>query len=330
MSLDSLFKQNKHDSSQDSAEDEISDVFRTRAEREGQSHNEQVELNKQVRRPSTARKKNSDAAALPEKKRARRRLIGAVALVLAAVIGLPMLFDAEPPTRQAHIAIEIPSKEGGDRLIAKAPTPIQDAPATQNALPPSPSLIDAEKAISANEEVLSPSNLETKKTEAVDTKLPAKSNEPSVNVAKVAAPNTIAAQSKSPAESAKSSVLKTDKAESKTSDNAALKPKEKRDEEARALALLEGREPPTNENGAKPNKSAQFTIQVGAFNSSTKVKEVQQSLKSAQIASYTQKVVTKTGEVTRVRVGPYASKAEAEKVRLKLVKLGHNASVIPQ
>ncbi len=48
---------------------------------------------------------------LPEKKRARRRLIGAVALVLAAVIGLPMLLDAEPKPLADDIAIQIPSKD---------------------------------------------------------------------------------------------------------------------------------------------------------------------------------------------------------------------------
>ena len=34
--------------------------------------------------------------ALPEKKRARRRLIGAIALALGVAVGLPMLLDSEP------------------------------------------------------------------------------------------------------------------------------------------------------------------------------------------------------------------------------------------
>ena len=48
---------------------------------------------------------------LPEKKRARRRLIGATALVLAAVIGLPMIFDSEPKPLTDDIAIQIPSRD---------------------------------------------------------------------------------------------------------------------------------------------------------------------------------------------------------------------------
>src|SRR3569623_564010 len=48
---------------------------------------------------------------LPEKKRARRRLVGAIALVLAAVIGLPMILDSEPKPLGEDIAIQIPSKD---------------------------------------------------------------------------------------------------------------------------------------------------------------------------------------------------------------------------
>ena len=48
---------------------------------------------------------------LPEKKRARRRLVGAIALVLAAVIGLPMILDSEPRQLPDDIDIQIPSKD---------------------------------------------------------------------------------------------------------------------------------------------------------------------------------------------------------------------------
>lgn len=48
---------------------------------------------------------------LPEKKRARRRLIGATALVLAAIIGLPMVFDSEPKPLADDITIQIPPRD---------------------------------------------------------------------------------------------------------------------------------------------------------------------------------------------------------------------------
>src|SRR5476649_1834526 len=47
---------------------------------------------------------------LPEKQRARRRLVGAVALVLAAVIVLPMVLDSHPKPVTDDISIDIPSR----------------------------------------------------------------------------------------------------------------------------------------------------------------------------------------------------------------------------
>lgn len=70
---------------------------------------------------------------LPEKKRARRRLIGATALVLAAIIGLPMVFDSEPKPLADDIAIQIPPRD-------KAPADSADP------MPLPPSLATAEAA----------------------------------------------------------------------------------------------------------------------------------------------------------------------------------------
>lgn len=47
---------------------------------------------------------------LPEKQRARRRLVGAIALVLAAVIVLPMVLDSRPKPVTDDISIDIPNR----------------------------------------------------------------------------------------------------------------------------------------------------------------------------------------------------------------------------
>lgn len=47
---------------------------------------------------------------LPEKQRARRRLVGAIALVVAAVVVLPMVLDSHPKPVTNDIAIDIPSR----------------------------------------------------------------------------------------------------------------------------------------------------------------------------------------------------------------------------
>ncbi|MCE2871419.1 MAG: SPOR domain-containing protein [Oxalobacteraceae bacterium] len=75
------------------------------------------------RRASKAQDEEPIDPMLPEKKRARRRLIGASALVLAAIIGLPMIFDSEPKPLTDDIAIQIPSrdKQGAGTVITALP-----------------------------------------------------------------------------------------------------------------------------------------------------------------------------------------------------------------
>ena len=58
------------------------------------------------------------------KRRGRRRLVGAVALVLAAVIVLPMVFDSEPRTSAPPVSVRIPGEDDAPftpKLPAKAP-----------------------------------------------------------------------------------------------------------------------------------------------------------------------------------------------------------------
>ena len=57
------------------------------------------------------REREEDDAVLPEKKRARRRLVGAIALALAVAVGLPMVLDSEPKPLSSDIEIKIPSKD---------------------------------------------------------------------------------------------------------------------------------------------------------------------------------------------------------------------------
>ncbi|MCG1055238.1 SPOR domain-containing protein [Mycetohabitans sp. B5] len=47
---------------------------------------------------------------LPEKQRARRRLVGAIALVVAAVVALPVILDSHPKPFTDDIAIQIPAR----------------------------------------------------------------------------------------------------------------------------------------------------------------------------------------------------------------------------
>jgi len=56
------------------------------------------------------------------KRRGRRRLVGAVALVLLAVIVLPMVFDPEPKSTVAPVEVRIP-RESDSTFAPKPPAP---------------------------------------------------------------------------------------------------------------------------------------------------------------------------------------------------------------
>ncbi len=64
-----------------------------------------------------------------------------------------------------------------------------------------------------------------------------------------------------------------------------------------------------------------FVVQIGAFAEDIKVKEVRLKLEKAGFKTYTNVANTKEGPRTRVRVGPFASKDEAEKIANKIKQL---------
>lgn len=69
-------------------------------------------------------------ASIQQKKRARRRLIGAAALALLAAIVLPMVMDHQPAAPLKDIQVRIPSPDEGvtQRVVTKPVTPESSKP----------------------------------------------------------------------------------------------------------------------------------------------------------------------------------------------------------
>ena len=61
------------------------------------------------------------------KRRARRRLIGAIALVVLAVVALPIILDQRPRPAPQELAVQIPSQDGGP-FRTRALPPLQSPP----------------------------------------------------------------------------------------------------------------------------------------------------------------------------------------------------------
>ena len=186
--------------------------------------------------------------------RARRRLIGAAALLLTVAIVVPMVLDPEPKPASDNIAIDIPSEK----------TPF----APRLTLPPVPS--PESVPLAPPPEVAPPAE----KVEDVPAK--------AVNGKKV--------------------------------------------EEQRARALLEGKSKASSTGVG--DKTARFAVQAAAPASETAARELAERLKKSGLAPYTEKVETKQGARYRVRLGPYASRDEADDVRTRLKAQGISADLI--
>ncbi|SDY42603.1 DedD protein [Collimonas sp. OK242] len=305
MGLFSFLRKNKQQTDPDQG------VYRSKADAGFGLGAEQGELPLRARKAKASKVGNQPNEAvdpvLPEKKRARRRLVGAVALVLAVVIVLPMILDSEPKSLPNDIAIQIPSR---DKLGASASASASAAASVSNS-----------SGLDQQEEIVDPAS----STPVAPAPPAASAAKPAVagNAATAPTPKVVAV---APPEVAP-------KPEPKPKPEAKPKPKtepsqvaDKHDDAARAQAILEGRAVAAPAADKKPGK---FALQVAALASQDKVDELQGKLKEAGIHSYTQKIPTQAGDRIRIRVGPFNSKEEAEKMRAKLTRLGLNGSLIP-
>ena len=354
MGLLSFLHKNKQEAVQDDRE------FHSRAEEESNAiRNRDVPAS--GKRASTVREDIDPI--LPEKKRARRRLVGAFALILAAIVCVPMLLDSEPKPLAGDVAIQIPSRDKPERTIVNndhvaelgaasasasvaasassvATRPAPSSPvspgttATPRATAPARNVILGQSLDASEEVVESPSKPISKpivKPINIATPTPT----PTPTPAKVAVPvkptptPTPTPQPKpikpTPTELAKPArVEKPDAAHSEAEPKPAKAQANAEDAE-RAKAILEGR---ANDD-AKPAKAGKFIVQVAALATQEKVDELQGKLREAGLPSHAQKVTTASGERTRVRLGPFSDKQEAERARAKLQALGLGGTLVP-
>lgn len=92
------------------------------------------------------------------------------------------------------------------------------------------------------------------------------------------------------------------------------------DEAARVAAILDGK---LASNAPRPASGRAYVVQVGAFGEPTKATSLSGDLNKRGFTSYTERA----GPVTRVRVGPFASKDEADRAAERLRALNMSAVV---
>jgi DedD protein len=234
------------------------------------------------------------------RKRAKHRLIGSAVLVLIGVVGFPLVFDTQPRPIPVDIPIEIPGKGTVKPLVVPAPAAV--TPPAPVATPKPAEKVAANASLAPKEEILS-------------------SNPAPAQAA--SAPAAIKNEAKpQPKPEPKPEVKPVAKPEPKP----AAKPAATGDD-ARASALLNGTPPPAAKPAAA-EAEGRFVVQVGAFSDVTKAREARLKLEKAGLKTYTQVAETKDGKRIRVRVGPFASKAEADKAASKIKTLDLPAAIL--
>jgi len=284
-------------------------------------------------------RKDAPDPVLPEKKRARRRLVGAIALALAAAIGIPMLLDSEPKPLSGDIAIQIPSKEKA------APMAAPTAPAASAPVNTADTLDQREEIVSAPAKAEPPRKASKYDTELRDEPTPVKAEpKPEPKVAKVEKPVEKLAKADKPKPETKPEHKPEPKPEHKPDAKPEVKSEAKSDphplaavknrDTSRALAILEDKDDDEDDKPVKvrdpmDSGSQRFVLQVVALSSQEKVTELQARLAGAGLRSYTEKSTSASGTpVIRVRVGPFA-KDDAERTRAKLSAMGLPGTMVP-
>ena len=232
------------------------------------------------------------------RRRARHRLIGAAVLVLLGVIGFPLLFDTEPRPISIDIPIEIPAKN--PKPVLPAVSAAKEAAKSAPAKPVEPSVV-ANESLGAREEVVE--SAQAKPVEKPTEKPAEKSSDKPVEKTPE---NPQGAAPRVPAKIAPAS-----------------------DEAERARALLQGKPAPQKQVAEKPVAgSERLVVQVGAFAEAAGAREVRSRLERAGLKTYTHVAETPQGQRTRVRVGPFDNRAEAEKAAARVKALGLPAAIL--
>lgn len=236
----------------------------------------------------------ADPAVEELKRRARRRLVGAVVLALAAAVILPLLLESDPKPLGDDVSIQIPPIDSGKFVTPLSPAKGTDGKAApdRGTAPPPSTTSDKPVAVAPDAAV-----------EAKPAKADAASGkpvEPAVTAMTEGAP---------PAAPSATSII--------TATPEPQKPSAATPKAGSGDAL-----PPDSASAA-----GNFVVQLAAFADAKAAAALASKLKSAGFPAYTETLKTHQGTMRRVRVGPYATREAADAQLAKVSAAGFHGVV---
>ncbi len=227
------------------------------------------------------------------RRRARRRLVGAVALALLAVVVLPMVFDSEPRPLGDQVEIHIPDQN----------TPFVPMPPGQDAQPAlAPAMTDpVADAVASPQAQDAPAGVSTPPAKVVTQNGPAGKAKPESAIRPIVKAEAKPAEPAKAPPAAKPTPRADDKPEAKPTPKA----------ETKAAAKVD------TKPATKPESAAYF-LQLGVFSSPA---NAEAQVAKAKVAGF-KASVQREGARFKVRVGPLAERVKALDYQGKLKAKG--------
>lgn len=244
--------------------------------------------------------------------KARRRLVGAIALVVVISAVLPMVLDNKPKPVSQDIAINIPKQEDSGFAAHPAATPAPSASQGSSVVVPSAPVLATAPAVKSA--VVAPARQDTPAEKPAD--------KPAAKAVERAAGKPAEKPVEKSAE--KTAAKPAAKAPEKAADKTSSKTEKHQDKKTAADKSTKSDKP------AESAKGESFVVQLGAFSNADNAKQLQTKLTANHIKAYSDTLKSAGGEKTRVRAGPYATRAEADKALAKIKQLGLDGKVVPK
>ncbi len=228
--------------------------------------------------------------------RARRRLIGAVALVLTGVVVFPLIFETQPRPVVSDMNLMIPSQASAPSVPARS---------TPTASPVAMAATSAPSAASA----VAPGGV------------------------RKATPSDASVVARQPRAAPKARPAVTPPALTPSAAGSAAR-NGKVDGARQALAALEATTPDQISRAqaeaaiAPATSRTRYVVQAGAYADEQAAQSARHKIERAGFKTYAQVVDTKAGKRIRVRIGPFASHDHAARVLARVKALGMQAVVL--
>jgi DedD protein len=235
----------------------------------------------------------SDLAVDELRRRARRRLVGAIVLALAAAVLLPLLLENEPKPLGDDVSIQIPPIDNGKFINPLSPGrgPDSKLKSDGGAVRSAPVVPTPSPAAEAP-----PAQPRTGNDSGKTGSSPASGPPAAPPISAMPAPPAKVAEAKIAAPEPEPTAIPPSES----------KPDAKSD---------------------TPTASGPFVVQVAAFSDRYGARSLVAKLKHGGFPGYTEAVTTDKGTLHRVRVGPYPSREAADAARAKLKAAGFGGMV---